>query len=184
MCSAGQYPGDVSCWHQQSQRCMFVIMTECLCLLSIFTSTERLEPGPLLVPATPPHCLAWSETQYYQQTEHHYIPPPAPELCKVVSRRIEFLVKHRQHFLFTQPTTTRTVEWQRPRIWRFRIVLMIWARRRWWWCKSILLTYDHVSIVTLVRDERVVGDGVEHDPAKLGMLRDWAGDGCNIFHSL
>ena len=44
-----------------------------------------------------------------------------------------------------------------------------------------ILTYDHVSVVTLVGDERVVGDGVEHDPAKLGMFWDWAGHGCNIF---
>ena len=41
------------------------------------------------------------------------------------------------------------------------------------------LTYDHVSVITFVGDERVVGDGVEHDAAKLGMFRDWTGDGCN-----
>ena len=45
----------------------------------------------------------------------------------------------------------------------------------------LLLTYDHVSVVALVWDQGVVGDGVEHDPAKLGMFWDWAGHGCNIF---
>ena len=28
----------------------------------------------------------------------------------------------------------------------------------------VIITYDHVAIVTLVRDERVVGDAVVHDP--------------------
>ena len=42
------------------------------------------------------------------------------------------------------------------------------------------LTEDHVAVVTLVRDQGVVGDGVEHDTTKLWMFWDWAGHGCNI----
>ena len=104
---------------------------------------------------------------HHDQTEHHYIPPPGTELSKVVSRRIEFQVKHRQHFLFTQ-TTTRTVKLQGRRWWRwqhFRCTffheILIFPQKpnprgfspslhMGKWIVETILTYNHVSVVTLV----------------------------------
>jgi len=47
-----------------------------------------------------------------------------------------------------------------------------------------VLTYNHVSVVALVGDHGVVGDGVEHDSPKGGVRGDGALHSCNTSHSV